>query len=78
MALWRICSTSGMTVPSRICNTSGMIVLFVKQYLPSEVWKNSCLALATVIVEGVCLHTHISGINSGFLFLQYLSLLNRQ
>lgn len=60
-----------------------MIVLFVKQYLPIEVWRNCSLSLTGLIVEGGphCLHTHICadpGINSGFLFLKYLSLLNRQ
>lgn len=67
---------------SRICNTPGMIVLFAKQYLPNEVWRNSCLALSGLTAEWVphCLNTHTSadpGINSDFLFLEYLSLLNR-
>lgn len=64
---------------SRTCSTSSMIVPVVKQYLPNGVWRNSCLALTGLIVEWVphCLHTHISGINGGFLFLEYLSLLNR-
>lgn len=65
-----------MALP-RICNTPRMIVLFVKQYLPNEVWRNSCLALLTGCFIAYTT-TPVQTLESiGFLFLEYLSFLNR-